>query len=299
MSFGFRAEVGYDAVNDTTFLKTMSPDFTEQLVFPVVRGSKQDEEIRKLLGEQEIVNFDKVNETITLPTVDYDMSFGTAAGVEDETLTPETYPHLVLFGKSGSGAKNLIRFWLLNANQNSLRVVVIGTPDNLYGHAKYLNSNLVHVLDSYASFREQFEALGRIDTYCGAQRTLLIVGEDFEAITLEDRLFLKEIQDGKYRAPETNVLNEHMVLSLVHRSEFVENSDEYFVGGDSKKTAHAAMGAVNAAVAEMVGEDVPTSSETGVAWISDSTGDTKRVKTYLVPQALVRKGASWNQTVIN
>lgn len=299
MNFGFRAEVGYDAANDTTFLRTNSPDFTEQLVFPVARGSKQDEEIRKLLEEQEIIDFQEVNDTITLPTVDYDISFGTVAGVEDEDLTPENYPHLVLFGKSGSGAKNLIRFWLLNANQRSLRVVAIGTPANLYGHVKYLNSNLVHMLDTGLPFKEQFEALGRIDTYCGAQRTLLIVGEEFEAITLEDRLFLKEIQDGKYRAPETNILHEHMVLSLVHRSEFVENFDEYFVGGDSKLTSYAAMGTVNSAVAKMVGEDVPASSKTGVAWISNEAGEVKRVKTYLVPQSLVRKGASWNRTILD
>jgi hypothetical protein len=301
MNFGFRAEVGYDAAKDFTFLKTNTPDFANQLTLPVTRGSEEDKQIRTLLEDQGIVDFTALNKAVKLPAVDYEMTFGLVGGEEDETLTPENYPHLVLFGKDGSGALNLIRFWLLWANQTSTTVVAVGTPDDLYGSAPHMNSNLIHHLDPTEPLREQFEAVAPVHHYNGATRYLFVVGADYQAETLEDRLFLKEMQNGAYRAgEEESVIRKDRVFSLIYNPYHLQSSDVAFTGsdGDADKVSFAVIGDVNEVTAKKVGADVPTRNARGLAWFSLKGGETKRVKTYVVPRALVEQGASWSKSVL-
>lgn len=300
MNFGFRAEVGYDAAKDFTFLKTNTPDFAGQLNIPLGRESKEDAEIRTLLEDQGIIDFTAVNAAVKLPAVDYDMTFGLVGGEEDETLTPENYPHLVLFGKEGSGALNLIRFWLLWANQHSNEVVAVGAPDDLYGSASHMNSNLIHHLDPTKPLREQFNEVAPVQYYNGARQFLFVVGADFQAETLEDRLFLKEMQNGAYQAKEDDYcMEKDRVFSIIHRGHEIYMNGDVFTGsdGDAENVSLAIIGDVGEAVARKVGKDVPNRNARGIAWFSQK-GGTKRVKTYVVPRALVEKGASWNQTAL-
>ena len=302
MTFGFRSEVGYDAAKDFTFLRTNTPDFNKQLTFPVVRDSEEDKEIRTLLEDQGIVDFTALNAPVKLPTVDYDMTFGLVGGEEDETLTPENYPHLVLFGKEGSGAVNLIRFWLLWANQHSNGVIAVGTPADLYGSAPHMNSNLIHHLDRTKPLREQFDEVAPVHYYNGARQYLFVVGSDFEAETLEDRLFLREMQNGAYQAKEKDYcMEKDRVFSIIHRAHDIYMDGDVFTGsdGDAKNVALAIIGDVGEVVARKVGKDVPDRNARGVAWFSRGGEEAKRVKTYLVPRALVEKGASWSRTVLS
>lgn len=296
MNFGFRAEVGYDAAKDFTFLRTNTSDFVNQLNIPLARGSKDDAEIRTLLQDQGIVDFTALNAAVKLPAVTYDMTFGLVGGEADETLIPENYPHLVLFGKDGSGALNLIRFWLLWANQTSKRVIAVGTPSDLYGSASYMNSNLIHYLDPTEPLREQFDAVATIHHYNGAPQYFFLVGADYQAETLEDRLFLKEMQNGAYRAAENeHVLRKDRVFSLIHNPYHLQSADIPFNGsdGDADKVFFAVIGDVNEVAAKKVGAEVPTRNPRGVAWFSRGGEEIKRVKTYVVPRTLVEKGPSW------
>ena len=300
MNLGFRSEVGYNAAEDYTYLRSNTPDFNKQLFFPVARGSEQDAEIRTLLEDQGIVDFTALNAPVALPAVDYDMTFGLVGGEEDETLIPENYPHLVLFGKEGSGAVNLIRFWLLWANQNAKEVIAVGTPDDLYGSAPHMNSNLIHHLDRTKPLREQFDEVAKVEYYNGARQYLFIVGSDFEAETLEDRLFLKEMQNGAYQAKaEDYCMEKERVFSIIHRAHEIYMNGESFTGsdGDAKNVSLAIIGDVGAVVAQKVGKEVPNRNARGVAWFSRG-GEVKRVKTYIVPRALIEKGASWSKTVL-
>lgn len=297
MHFGFRSEVGYDAAKDFTFLRTNTPDFAKQLVFPVARGSEEDKEIRTLLQDQDIVDFKALNAAEHLPSVDYDMTFGLVGGEKDETLTPENYPHLVLFGKDGSGALNLIRFWLLWANQNGKTVIAVGTPADLYGSAPHMNSNKIHHLDPTEPLREQFDVVAPIRHYNGATQYLFLVGGDYQAETLEDRLFLKEMQNGAYRAGDNDhVLEKDRVFSLIYNPYHLQSADTAFNGSDADadKVSLAVIGDVNEVAAKKVGSDVPTRNARGVAWFSREGGEAKRVKTYVVPREEVEKGASWD-----
>lgn len=298
MNFGFRAEVGYEAGKDVTYLKTNTPDFTNQLNIPIVRGSKEDLEIRTLLEDQGIVDFTSINSAVKLPAITYDMTFGMVGNEEDVTLTPEKNPHMVLFGKEGSGALNLIRFWLLWASQNGYSIVSVGAPSDLYGNAPHMNPGTLHPLDSSKPLREQFEeATGTVKFYSGASKYIFLVGADFKAETLADRLFLKEMQDGAYRGDEEKLTEPDRVLSLIHRDTNITIKGEDFTGsdGDAENVTYAVIGDVNEATASLVGSDVPSRNARGIAWLSQDSGETKRVKTYIVPRALVEQGSSWKR----
>jgi hypothetical protein len=301
MTFGFRSQVGYDAAKDIAFFRTETPDFDEQLTLSLVRGSAEDLSVRTLLEDQGIVDFTALNAPVPLPAVDYDMTFGLVGGEEDETLTPENYPHLVLFGKDGSGALNLIRFWLLWANQHSNEVVAVGAPDDLYGSAPHMNSNLIHHLDPTKPLREQFNEVARVEYYNGARQFLFVVGADFQAETLEDRLFLKEMQNGAYQAKEEDYcMEKDRVFSIIHNPYHLQSDDMPFNGsdGDADKVSFAVIGDVNEVAAKKVGFGVPTRNARGVAWFSRGGEEAKRVKTYVVPRALVEKGASWSKVAL-
>ena len=294
MTFGFRSEVGYDAVKDLAFFRTETPDFTEQLTLPLTRGSAEDLSVRGLLEDQGIVDFAALNAAVHLPTTTYEMAFGLVGGEEDENLIPENYPHLVLFGKEGSGAVNLIRFWLLWASQTGKRIVTVGTPDDLYGSAKYMMRSKINALDPKQPLREQFEALGSVEFYNGAEMTLFLVGADYQTETLEDRLFLKEMQNGAYYQ-EKNLLDHHRVLSLIHRAHEIYMNDMPFTGsdGDAENVTLAVIGDVGEVAARKVGKDVPNRNARGIAWFSRGGEEAKRIKTYVVSRELVEAGPSW------
>lgn len=297
MDIRISSKIGYDAKKDVTFFRTNTLDFDEQLYLPTTRGSSEDLQIRALLEDQGVVDFAALNATVKLPTIDYDVPFGLVGGEEEDELVPQQFTQFVLFGKEGSGAINLVRFWLLWANQTDKRVVTVGTPDDLYGSYEHMNSNLIHRLDPTLPLRDQFDALDPVQYYNGAQMTLFLVGSEFEAVTLEDRLFLKEMQNGAYSKGE--FYDEERVFSLIHRAKLLESTDDYFTGSDgsAENVSYAVIGDVNEATAKKVGDGVPARNARGVAWLSRE-GKTKRVKTYLVPHELVVKGASWNQTPI-
>jgi hypothetical protein len=285
MNFGFRSEVGYDAAKDVTFLRTNTPDFADQLVFPVARGSKEDKEIRTLLEDQGIVDFTAVNAPVYLPAAGKEMSFGMVGNEEDDTLTPENYDSLVLFGKDGSGALNLIRFWLLWAKENDVEVVAVGTPSNLYGSGPHMDVERIHFLDADGDLRQQYGDISFRNQGFGADGILFLVGADFETETLEDRLFLKEVQSG--------VLEGEEVFSLIHRANPVLMSDMPFTGsdGDKDKVSFAVIGDTNDITAKLVGSEVPTRNARGIGWFSLNDAEAQRVKTYLVPRDLVGQNA--------
>lgn len=276
MNFGFRSEVGYDADKDVTFLRSNSPDFTDQLVFPVARGSKQDKDIRAVLEDQGIVDFNAINCPEYLPAAGKDMSFGMVGNKEDDdmALTPENYRSLVLFGKAGSGALNLLRFWLLWATENEMEVVSIGNASNLYSSGTHMDGEMLHIFDTFTPLQEQYNELE-------LTKVLFLVGADFEATTLEDRLFLKNVQNGTLPQGEE-------VFSLIHRAYHLSGSDVIFTGcdGDADKVSFAIIGDVNDVTAKKVGPDVPTRNARGIAWFSLNGAEAQRVKTYLVPKAM-------------
>lgn len=284
MSFGFRAEVGYNAAKDVTFLRTNTADFNDQLTIPVSRDSKEDLAIRELLEEQEIVDFDALKKAVVMPDFCTD-EFGMVGTEEDSTLTPIHYDHVVLFGKEGSGAVNLIRFWILWAIKHNIHIVSVANP-GLYGMEKHINNNLVHHLDESLPLEEQFDDTGVLDV--DNPRVLLLVGANYEPVTCTaDDYFISKVQKGEY---EDDMDNSVEVFSLIHHEKFPEE-DDFFFGAESdfNKVSYAAIGDVNAEVASMVGADVPTHNPRGVAWFSLKGGESKRVRTYVVPRPFVKQ----------
>lgn len=280
MNFGFRAEVGYNAAKDVTFLKTSTPDFTEQLTIPVARGSKEDREIRTLLEDQGIVNFTELNKAVRLPDL-FHKTFGLVGSEEDDTLTPDYFDHLVLFGKEGSGAINLIRFWLLWAARNNIHIVSIENP-NLYGMEPCIDSRLVHHLDPEEPLEEQVTASGALTGYNA--RVLVLVGAGYEPSTIEDSEFIENIQNSEGPYSDTENL-----YSLIHRNLMsdVTAGDPFFGSeGWPENVSYAVIGDVNERTAKIVGADVPTRNPRGVAWFKQSgTQESKRVRTFLVPRS--------------
>jgi hypothetical protein len=278
MNFGFRAEVGYNPAKDVTFLKTNTPDFTEQLTIPVARDSKEDREIRTLLEDQGIVDFVELNRAVRLPDL-FHMTFGLVGSEEDNTLTPAYYDHLVLFGKEGSGAINLIRFWLLWAARQNIHIVSIDNP-SLYGMEQYLNSNLVHHLDPEELLEEQFRNSGVFDGY--NSRVLLLVGADYTPERNEDSEFIEKIQNGEYHEDDN-------IFSFIHRSLMSDSTfgDTFFGSeGDPTNVSYAVIGDVNERTAKLVGPDVPTRNPRGVAWFKQNgTQESKRVRTFMIPRS--------------
>lgn len=278
MNFGFRAEVGYDPAKDVTFLKTDSPDFTSQLTIPVARDSKEDREIRALLEDQGIVDFAELKRAVRLPDI-FHKTFGLVGSEEDDTLTPAYYDHLVLFGKEGSGAINLIRFWLLWAARNSIHIISVDNG-NLYGMEQYLNSSLVHHLDPDEPLEEQVKNSGVFDGY--NRRVLILIGADYEPERNEDSEFIEKVQNGEYHEDDN-------IFSLIHRNLMSDSlaGDTFFGSeGDPANVSYAVIGDVNERTAKLVGSDVPTRNGRGVAWFKQSgTQESKRVRTFLVPRS--------------
>ena len=276
MNFGFRAEVGYNAAKDITFLKTNTPDFTDQLTIPVARGSKEDAEIRALLEDQGIVDFAELSKAVKLPDL-FHKTFGLVGSEEDDTLTPDHFDHLVLFGKEGSGAINLIRFWLLWAARNNIHIVSIENPD-LYGMESYIDSNLVHHIDPEEPLEEQVNASGVLSGY--NPRVLVLVGAGYEPERNEDSEFIESIQNGEYHEDDN-------IYSLIHRNLMsdVTFGDPFFGSeGKPENVSYAVIGDVNERTAKIIGADVPTRNSRGVAWFKQNgTQESKRVRTFLVP----------------
>jgi hypothetical protein len=294
---GFRAEVGYNGDRDFTFLRTAIPDFKKQVVVSPVRGSEEDKQIRALLEDQGIVDFVAVNAPITLPinpehTIHQfrsELYFGMEGIKENEfmgetywsTIVPHVYHHVVLFGKQGSGAVNLMRLWLLWANVVKAHVVSIGNPADLYGTSSHLDPELTHVLDPDKPLREQFALLCNLGAYRVSSKLVFLVGADYEATDADDRKFLKEMQN--------NLKDD--TYTFIHRTKLLESQDEYFTGSEGiyDFVSVAAIGDVNDATAKRVHPETPVRNARGVVWFSGrhnglKLGPPKRVKTYLVPR---------------
>lgn len=279
MNFGFRAEVGYNAAKDVTFLKTNTPDFNEQLTIPVARDSKEDLEIRTLLEDQGIVDFTELAKAPRLPDFTHD-KFGLVGSEEDDTLTPFAYDHVVVFGKEGSGVINLIRFWILWAARNNIHIVSVANP-GLYGMEAYVPPALVHHLDPEEPLEEQFEDLDVLNGY--NRQALILIGAEYETEVhnLEDLHFIADVQNGTYN-------DEDKLFSFIHRNVLTDDETaDGFVGseGDPDKVSYAVIGDVNEQTAKIIGSDVPVRNPRGVAWFKHEGEDTKRVRTYFVPRA--------------
>jgi hypothetical protein len=275
MTFGFRAEVGYDAAKDVTFLRTNTPDFKEQLTIPVARDSKEDTEIRTLLEDQGIVDFTELAKAPRLPEFTHD-SFGLVGAEEDASLTPFEYDHLVLFGKEGSGVINLIRFWILWAARHNIHIVSVCNP-GLYGMEGYIPSGLVHHLDPEERLDEQVES-GILTGY--NRQALILIGAGYEPLYTEDSEFIEKVQNGEYN-------DEDNLYSLIHRNLLPEPSaGETFFGseGATENVTYGVVGDVNERTARIVGSDVPTRNPRGAAWFKHEGEDSKRVRTYFVPR---------------
>lgn len=278
MNFGFRAEVGYNAAKDVTFLKTNTNDFDEQLTIPVARGSKEDAEIRTLLEDQNIVDFTELAKPVTLPSFSHG-TFGLVGDEEDDALSPSYHDHVVLFGKAGSGAVNLIRFWLLFAARNNIHIVSVSNP-GLYGMEKYIKSNLVHHLNDQFPLDQQFEDSDILSEY--NREVLLLVGPGFVPSD-EDTEFIRKIQTGE--------IGEDNVYSLIHHDLREPLGDDYFFGaeGGFNTVSYAVIGDVTPEAAELVGDDVPTRNPRGIAWFSEKGGESKRVRTFIIPRSFVHE----------
>lgn len=283
MNFGFRAEVGYNPAKDITFLKTNTSDFTEQLTIPVARDSKEDLEIRALLEDQGIVDFTELAKAPRLPDFLHS-TFGLVGTEEDSNLNIAAHDQVVLFGKEGSGAINLIRYWILNSIAHNTHIAAIGTPDNLYGMSKHINNNLLHFLDDEESSLE--EQVGEILN--GYNRNLLIlIGEDYIPNDDEDAEFIKHVQNREYN-------DEDNISTLIHHAPLNDNaylssgySRQSFLGeeADEENVTYIAIGDVTKSTAKLIGPDVPTNNPRGVAWINHGVNDEiTRVRTYFVPR---------------
>lgn len=274
-----RAEAGYDATKDFTYIRTNSPDFTEQIVFRLGRDSEEDVQVRTFLETNRIVDFAELAKTVTLPSLSHP-TFGIVGNEEDTTLTPEHYPHLVLFGRATSGAHNLIRFWLLWAVTQNMHIISVANPD-LYGVETFLNPSLVHHLQPDQLLREQIDELGFVDD--PNSRTLILIGSGFEPdFDGEDAELIGHVQNrlGRFRSKS--------VFSFVHLRplhEHVRGMEFFGSEGDPEHVSYGAIGDVNERTARVVGSDVPLHNRRGVAWLKrNGTKETKRVRTFLVPK---------------
>lgn len=279
MSFGFRAEVGYDAAKDVTFLRTNTADFNEQLTIPVSRDSKEDAAIRELLEEQEIVDFEALKKAVVMPSFMTD-EFGIVGEEKDATLTPSDYDHVVLFGKEGSGALNLVRFWILWAASHGIHIVSVANP-GLYGMEQHINSKFVHHLDENLPLEEQVEDTNVLNAF--NPRVLFLFGANYEVEFAADDEFIAKVQGGEY---ENGMDNYVEIFSLIHHDKL----DGHFFGTEVEgEVSYAVIGDVPAPVAELVGPDVPARNPRGVAWFSHKSEETKRVRTYVVPKMFVKQ----------
>ena len=278
MNFGFRAEVGYNAAKDVTYLKTNTPDFTDQLTIPVVRGSKEDVEIRALLEDQGIVDFAELAKAPRLPDFLHG-TFGLVGTEEDSNLNMHVHDQVILFGKEGSGVINLIRYWILNAIAHNIHIVAVGTPDDLYGMGKHINSDLLHFLDDEESLEEAMNGILAFNV--GDSNVLLLVGENYVAQSDEDADFIRFIQDNQtYNGDES-------IYTLIHHSPLPKLAiNESFFGdeGDKKNVTYIAIGDVTEETAKLLGDDIPTRNPRGVAWVKTGADEATRVRTYFVPR---------------
>jgi hypothetical protein len=280
MNFGFRAEVGYDAAKNVTYLKTNTPDFTEQLTIPVRRGSKEDGAIRSLLNEQGIVDFAELAKVPRLPDFLHN-TFGLVGTEEDTNLTMHVHDQVVLFGKEGSGVTNLIRYWILNAAAHNIHIAAVGTPHGLYGMGHHVNSNLLHILDEEEPLEEQ---VGEILN--GYNRNLLIIiGEDYEPLTDEDAEFIMNVQNHEYN-------DEENIYTLIHHAPLSELPiRESFLGdeGDEENITFITVGDVTNATVELMGDYVTARNRRGIAWVKKGADDATRVRTFYVPREFCQK----------
>jgi hypothetical protein len=275
MNFGFRAEVGYNAAKDVTFLKTNSPDFTDQLTIPVARGSKEDREIRTLLEDQGIVDFTELAKAPRLPDFLHG-TFGLVGAEEDTNLSMHVHDQVILFGKEGSGAINLIRYWILNAIAHNIHIAAVGTPHDLYGMGKYINNNLLHFLDDEESLEEQVGEI--LDGY--NRNLLILVGEGYEISDDEDAEFIMNVQNHEYN-------DEENIYTLIHHAPLADNYvREPFLGheADEENVTYIVIGDVTEKTAKLVGSDVPTRNPRGIAWVRQGYEEVTRVRTYFVPR---------------
>jgi hypothetical protein len=280
MNFGFRAEVGYNAAKDFTFLNTNTPDFNEQLTIPVARGSKEDAEIRTLLEDQGIVDFTELAKAPRLPDFLHN-TFGLVGTEEDTKLTMHVHDQVVVFGKEGSGVTNLLRYWILNAVAHNIHVAAVGTPYGLYGMSRHINNNLLHVLDTDEPLEEQVEEI--LNGY--NRNLLIIIGEDYEALTDEDAEFITNVQNHEYN-------DEENIYTLIHRAPLAENSiREAFLGedGDTENVTYITVGDVTNTTAALLGDDVPARNSRGIAWVRQGYEDATRVRTFYVPREYCEK----------
>lgn len=281
MNFGFRAEVGYNAAKDATFLKTNTPDFTTQLTIPVPRGSQEDAEIRALLEDQGIVDFTELAKAPRLPDFLHG-TFGLVGTEEDDNLNIHVHDQVVLFGKEGSGAVNLIRYWILNAIAHNIHIAAVGTPENLYGMGKHINSNLLHILDEEESLEEQVGEI--LDGY--NRNLLILVGEGYEALTDEDAEFIKNVQNHEYN-------DEENIYTLIHHAPLPDAAylSESFLGdeADEENVTYITIGDVTEKTAKLLGDDIPTRNPRGIAWVSQGADEATRVRTYFVPREFGKK----------
>lgn len=270
MNIRLLTEVGYNAEKDFTFLRTKTDDFSEQLIFPAPNNSQEDLSIRSLLEDQEAVDFEAIHRSpvFTVPE-EGETSFFGITGTGEEKGDPIEHPHMVLFGKNGSGALNFVRSRMLSATANHMSIVIVGAPNYLYGVSQYALQNS-YVLDDERPLREQLDDLIYAKDLCDI---FLIVGSEYEAKTLQDRAVILEAQQGELLGVES---------TLIHREQLLNNDDECFTGSDGEGVTFAVIGDVNEVTAKKVGDDVPVRNRRGVMWFAHEGEETTRVKTFLV-----------------
>jgi hypothetical protein len=275
MNFGFRAEVGYNAAKDVTFLKTNTPDFTDQLTITVPRGSNEDAEIRALLEDQGIADFAELAKAPRLPDFLHG-TFGLVGTEEDTNLSIHVHDQVVLFGKEGSGVVNLIRYWILNAVAHNFHVAAVGTPDDLYGMGKYINNNLLHFLNDEESLEEQVGEI--LDGY--NRNLLILVGEGYDILDDEDAEFIKQVQNHEYN-------DEENIYTLIHHAPLYDNPLRVsFLGdeADEENVTYIAIGDVTDKTVKFLGDDIPARNPRGVAWVKQGADEATRVRTFFVPR---------------
>lgn len=278
MSFGFRAEAGYNSAKDTTFLRTNTPDFDTQLEVPLTRGSDEDKQLRALLEEQGIIDFSTLNKAVKFPETPYvEDPFGLVGGdTENAELSVENFPAVVMFGKEGSGVKNLIRSWLMSCAAEEMTIITFGVDKDIYVMSDYLDQTeaSVYTGEDLTSSYQLLTVLNNFDT------KFVLVGADVDP----ESEHLKSVFD---------FLNNHGrsdVRILIHNENMLADADDDYLGKDLSYKEVMVVGDVTEATTKLVGENVTARNRRGWLWVNLRDVGAVRVKSYLLPKSLTSDG---------
>lgn len=286
MSFGFRAEAGYDSAKDATFLRTNSTDFDSQLTVPLTRGSDEDKQVRTLLEEQGVIDFDTLNKDVKYSDSPQENTpFGLLGGdIENDELTVENFPHAVVFGKEGSGVKNLIRSWIMSSASEERTIITFDITRDIYDMADYLDAHDASVYH----FEESIDSSKLLRVLNDFDAPLLIVGPDSNMDSRSMKLvfnFLNESDSSDIRI-------------LIHNERMLKEDDSKYMGKALNSAQVITVGDVTEATVKLVGENATARNKRGWLWLSTPLLGAVRVKSYIVPKSMIMEAPVFNSATV-